>query len=184
MVPPEKALRFQIFVAHVFLGADQHYFAQITDDLANRFYERVNAHIGSDSFAILHAGFQKFPRDPAIGVDTGNDEWSKKIALAAFIHAKVRLEHLRRMHFFVTKSCFAQNFWLELELHELLYALALHEDLWPLLVNGYAQSVLLRKKNRVRFRRKSETKLVEQGAQFFCLIGIERRCENVHVRIL
>ena len=51
----------------------------------------------------------------AIHIHAGDDQRPEEIAFAAFIDAEVRLEHFRRMHFFVTKLRFAENFRLELE---------------------------------------------------------------------
>ena len=144
----------------------------------------MNARVGSNAFAVLHAGIQKFSRDPAIGIHARDHQRSKEVALAAFIDAKMRLEHFRRMHLFVSKSRFAQNFRFELELHELLHPFALHHDFRPLLVNRDAKLILLRKKNRVRLRRESETEFFQQSAQFFDLIEIERRGKNVHGNFL
>jgi hypothetical protein len=63
----------------------------------------------------------------------------------------MRLEHFRGMHFFVTELCFAQNFWLQLELDEFFHAFALNENFWSFFVNGDRQLVFLGEENRVRF---------------------------------
>ena len=130
--------------------------------LPNRFRERTNPRVRADSFAVLNAGLQKFPRDPAIHVDARDDERSEEIALAAFVDAEMRLEHFRRMHFLVAELRLAQNLRFELELHELLDPLALQQHLRSLLVNGDAQLVLLREEKRVRPRREFERQFLEQ----------------------
>jgi len=69
------------------------------------------------------------------------------------------------MHFFVAQFRFAENFWLQLKLHELLHAPALHKHLRPFLVNRHAQPVLLRKKKRVFLWRELEPDYFEQRAK-------------------
>src|SRR4029077_3087996 len=98
----------------------------------------------------------------------------------AFVHTKVRLEHFRRMHFFVAQLCFAENLRLELKLHEFLQAFSLHEHFWPFLVNRHAQFVLLPEKNRPFLRRELEAEFFEQSPQFCHLIVSERMCIRIH----
>src|SRR5207249_7178689 len=73
----------------------------------------------------------------------------EKIALATLIHAKMRLEHFRRMHFFIAQLRFAENLRLQFKLHEFLNAFSLRKNLWSFLVNRHAQFVLDRKSTRL-----------------------------------
>src|SRR4029077_16281165 len=98
----------------------------------------------------------------------------------AFVHTKVRLEHFRRMHFFVAQLRFAENLRLQLKLHEFLQAFSLDEHLWSFLVNRHAQFVLLSEKNRPFLRRELEAEFFEQSPQFCHLIVSERMCIRIH----
>src|SRR6476619_2908893 len=103
-------------------------------------------------------------RDPPIGKHSRNHERSEEIALSAFVDTEMRLEHFRRMHFLIAKPRFAENFGLERELHEILDPTSLQQNLWPFLVNGHTQVLLLREKDRVRFGRKREPTFLQQCA--------------------
>ena len=78
------------------------------------------------------------------------------------------------MHFFIAQLCFAENLRLQLELHELLHAPALHEHLRSFLINRDAEPVLLRKKKRVFLWRKFEPEFFEQSPQLCDLFLRER----------
>ena len=78
------------------------------------------------------------------------------------------------MHFLVTEFGFAKNFRLQLELHELLHAPALHQDLRPFLIDRDAQFILLRKENCVRLGGKFVAELFEQLAQLSHLLVCKR----------
>src|SRR6059036_1724860 len=106
-------------------------------------------------------------------------EGPEEITLAAFVHAEMRLEHFWRVHFFVAKLRFTQNFWFQLELHKFFHALALNEHLWPFLVNRHAQFIFLTKEKRVLLRGKFETQFVQERTKFACLIF----CQEMGVRI-
>src|SRR3954447_3908455 len=147
---------------------------------ANRVRERTNPRVGTDPFAVDNAGIDQLSRDSTIDIHAGDHEWPKKIAFAAFIDAEVRLEHFRRVHLLIAELRFAQNFWLELELYELLDAFSLEQKLRPFLVDGRAELVLLREKERVGFRRECEAGLLEQGAQLFRLFVRERLRIGIH----
>src|SRR6266446_5613821 len=93
----------------------------------------------------------------------------------------MRLEHLRRIHFFVTQFGFTKNFRLELELHKFLYAFALHQNLRPLLVNRDAQLVLLCEEKRVLLWRELKTEFIEQRAKFRRLLRCQGMRERAHL---
>src|ERR1700675_4964804 len=112
---------------------DQHRLDQTAGSFPDSLAQRPNTRVRGNSFAVLNARVQKVARDASIDIHARNHQRSKKIALSAFIHAEMRLEHLRRMYFLVTQFRFTENFRLELELHKLLHAFALHQNLWPLL---------------------------------------------------
>src|SRR5882724_4992875 len=95
------------------------------------------------------------------------------------------------MHFFVAKLRFAENFRLQLELHEFLQAFSLHEHLWSLLVNRHTQFALLPEENRPLPRRKLEAEFVEQSPQLCDLflrervrVGIQRPTLNAQCSTL
>src|SRR5438046_10481453 len=118
-------------------GADEHRLHQTTGSFADGFAKRANTRIRSDPFAVLHTGIDKFARNPAIDIYSGNHQRPEKIAFPAFIYAEVRLEHFRRVHFLIAQPRLAQDFWLELKLHELFRALALHKHLWAFFINRH-----------------------------------------------
>src|SRR4029077_274416 len=105
-----------------------------------------------------------------VNVNTRYHQRSKKIALPALIHAKMRLEHLWRMHFLVSQLRFAPNFRLQLELDELLHISSLDEHCRSLLVNGHAQLVLLREEQRVLLRGKFESEIFKQRTKLCRLL--------------
>src|SRR3954468_6972160 len=83
------------------------------------------------------------------------------------------------MNFFVTKLCLAQDFRLELELPEFPAAPSLQQNLWPFFVNGDAEFILLREKDRVRLRRELKPGFFEQRAKFRSLFI----CQRMRIRI-
>src|SRR5437870_1322043 len=105
---------------------------------------------------------------------------AEKIPLATFVHTEVRLEHFRRMHFFVAQLRLAENFRLQFELHEFLQAFSLHEHLWSLLVNRHTQFALLPEENRPLLGRKLEAEFVEQSPQLWHLFISERMGIRIH----
>src|SRR5207247_2140136 len=182
VAPAQQPIKIAKFVVElvVFRRSDQNYFHQTQRALANRVRQRANSCVGADPLAVHHAGVQELPRDPAVHIRPGDHQWSEEVALPAFIHTDMGLEHLWRMHFLISQLRFAQNFRLQLELHELLDTAALHEDLWPLLVNRHAQFVFLRKEQRVLLRRKFESELFKQRAKLCCLLFRERVSVRIH----
>ena len=95
------------------------------------------------------------------------------------------------MHFFVAQLRLAENFRLQLELHEFLYSFSLHEHLWSLLVNRHTQFVLLSEENRPFLRRKLEAEFIEQSPQLCDLflrervrVGIQRPTLNAQCSTL
>src|SRR5207245_11297880 len=123
-----------------------------------------------------------FVRDPTIHVNAGDHQRPKKIAFAAFIDSEMGLEHFWCMHFFVTKFGLAQNLRFQLELHELLHAFTLDENLWSFLVNRGAQFILLSGKKRVLLWRKFEPKFIEQRTKFRRLFTGKWVCIGIHSR--
>src|ERR1043166_110605 len=91
--------------------------------------------IRPNPFTVLDPGVQKLPRDFAIDVNARNHQRAEKISLAALIDPEVRLEHFRRMNFFVTELRLLQNFRLQLELNEFFDSLSLHQHLRPFFEN-------------------------------------------------
>ena len=128
----------------------------------------------------MHTGIDKFARDPTIDIDSGNHERSEEIALPAFIYAEVRLEHFRRVHFFITQLRFAKDFRLKLKLHELFDTLALDKHLWPFFVNRHTETVFPRKKKRVLFRTELESRFREQRAKRRRLVSRQSVRVGVH----
>src|ERR1700720_3977213 len=92
----------------------------------------------------------------------------------------MRLEHLRRMHFFVTQFGFTKNFRLELELNKFQHTLALHQNLRPLLISRDTQLVLLCEEKRVLFWRELKTEFLEKRVKFRCLLRRQGMCVRVH----
>src|SRR4030095_16217035 len=86
----------------------------------------------------------------------------------------MRLEHFRRMHFFITQLRLAKNLRLPLKLHEFLDSFSLHAHLWYFMVNGHAQFVLLRKEDGPFLRRELEAEFFEQSPQLYDLVVHER----------
>src|SRR6478672_12926284 len=132
MSPSQEAIQISEAFVHLVVarGADDDDVVKALRLFANGLRQRANPRIRSDSLAVLHAGIHQFPRDSAVNENTGDDERSKKVALAAFIDAEVRLKHFRRMHFFIAELGFAEDFRLELELNELFRLFPLHQNLW------------------------------------------------------
>ena len=158
MPPTEQPIQIaKLLVQLVVFGrADEDRFHQPLRTLPNRVGQRANSCIGTDSLAVHHARIEEFARDPVVSVNPGYHQRPKEITFPALVHAEMRLEHFGRVHFFIPKLGFAQNFRLEFELHELLDAAALHQHFWSLLINRHAQLVLLRKKNRPLLRSEFE----------------------------
>ena len=138
--PPQQLVQVtKLFVKLVIpLGANEHRLHQTTGSFPNGFAKPANTRIRSDPFAVLHTGIDKFARNPAIDIHSGNHQRPEKIAFPTFIYAKVRLEHFRRVHFFIAQLRFAEDFWFKLKLHELFHALALRKHLWPFFINRHA----------------------------------------------
>jgi hypothetical protein len=124
--------------------------------------KRADSRVRADSLAVLHSGIEKFAGDSMVDINSRNHQWAKKIALSALIHAEVRLEHFRGVHFFVAQLGFTEDLRLQLELDELLHAFALHEHLRSFLINRDAEPVLLREKKRVLLWREFEPEFFEQ----------------------
>ena len=91
------------------------------------------------------------------------------------------LEHLWRMHLFVSQLGFPENFRLQLELHELLHPPALHQHFGSLLVNRHAQFVFLREENCPLLRRKFEPEFFEQRTKFCRLLFRKGVSVRVHL---
>ncbi len=84
------------------------------------------------------------------------------------------------MNLFIAELCLPENFRLQLELDELLDSLALQQNLRPLLVDGDAEFVFLREKERVRLRREVETEFLQQAAKLCGLIRRKRVSVGIH----
>src|SRR5439155_46835 len=125
---------------------------------------------------VLHPEIEELARAFTIDKDTRDHQRSEKIALPAFVHAKMRLKHFRRMHLFVAEPSFTENLRFENELCEILHPAPLHQNLWTFLINGHAQLFLLRKKNRVRLRRKGESAVLRAWEG----LGYYARARNLH----
>src|SRR6476620_6892999 len=98
----------------------------------------MNPCVRPDPLTVLHPKIDQFTRSLEIDKNTCDHQRSEKIALAAFVHAKMWLKHFRRMHFFVTEAGFAENLWFEHKLYEILHSPPLHQNLWTLLINRHA----------------------------------------------
>src|SRR5262249_3839074 len=159
--PPKQFVQIAKFLVKLVIlrRADQNRFDQAQRSFTNRVTQRTNPCVRTDPFTVYDTGVQKFARDPPINVRARNDERAEKIPLSAFVYTKVRLEHFRRVHFFVTQLRFSENLRLQFKLHEFLHAFPLHQDLWPFLVDRNAQFVLLPEENRPFLRRELETEL-------------------------
>src|SRR4029453_2221811 len=167
MSPPEQFVQIAELLVKlvVSLRTNQHRLDRTVRTLANGLSKRADPRIRADSLAVLYSGLEKFAGNFMVDINACNHQRSKKIALSALIHAEVRLEHFRRVHFFIAQLCFAENLRLQLKLHELLHAPALHEHLRSFLINRDAEPVLLCKKKRVFLWRKFEPELFEQYAK-------------------
>src|ERR1700731_229435 len=174
VTPGEQFVQIAEFLIQlvIFRWTNQHDFDQTHRILSNRICQRDNPGIRPDTVAVLHPGLNQFSRDPVVYIDARDHERSEKIALSAFVHAEMRLEHFRRVHFLIAELRLAQNFRLQLELHEFFYALALHKHLWAFLINRHAQFIFLTKKNRVFLRRKFETELIQKRTKCFHLVEV------------
>ena len=182
MAPPEQPVKIAKLLVKlaVLRGADQNCFHQTKRTFPNRVRQRANPRIGADPFAVHHAGIEKFASDPTIDIDSGGYQRPEKIAFPALIHAEMRPEHFRRMHFFVAQFRLTQNLRFQLELDELFHAAALHEHFGPLLINGHAQLAFLREENRPLLWRKLEPELFQQRAKLCCLFF--RQCVSVRIQ--
>src|SRR5205823_11442760 len=87
---------------------DQDRVRQTEGLLPNSVRQSTNPRIGTNPLAVYDTAVQKFARDPPVDVRARDHEGPEKIALATLIHAEVRLEHLRRIHFFIAQLRFAQ----------------------------------------------------------------------------
>ena len=177
VTPAEQAVEIAEFFVKIVVafGSDLHDVERDARRLPNHLGERTDFRVRPDPLAVLDSVFQERPRDRAIGKYAGDHQRPEEIALSAFVDAKMRLEHFRRMHFLITEPRFAENLRLQFETNEILDPLALQEHLGPLLVNRDAQFILLREKKRVGFRRKIETGVIEQLPERLNLIAGEGR---------
>src|SRR5438270_8997144 len=131
----------------------------------------MHPYVRSDPLTVLHPEIEELARALIIDEDTLDHQRSKKITLPAFVHAKMRLKHFRRMHLFVAEPSFTEKLRFENEPYEILHPAPLHQNLWTFLINGHAQLFLLRKKNRVRLRRKGESAFTQKPAQLLRLLA-------------
>ena len=135
----------------------------------------ADALVAADLLAVLNAGLHELARDAAIRVAAGDDQRPEEIALAAFVDAEVRREHLGIVHFLVAELRLAEHLGLQAKRHEFLRPLPLQHDLRPLLVDRHVQFVLRRVEERVRLRLEFVAVRHEHGAQLLRLRGRERR---------
>ena len=120
--------------------------------LADGSREIADALVGGDAFAVGDPDLLELPREIAIHINSGDDERPKKVALAAFVDAEVRLEHFRIEHLLIAQLGFAEDLGFQPEADKVFGASALNDRLRPFLINGDRQLVLLRKVERVGTR--------------------------------
>ena len=157
------------------------------DCVANRAGRRAddgrqisNPFIRTDPFAVLDAGVEKLPGDLAIHVNAGDHQRPEEIPLAAFIDPEMRLEHFRRVDFFVAELRFLEDLRLDLELDEFLDPLPLQQELRPLFVNRDTELVFLREEKRVWPLGEFETEIAKQSAKLRRLFSCERVSVGSH----
>ncbi len=177
MAPREQLVEVAEFLVELVISVrpyrdhGEHNARRSADDVR----EIANAFVAADAFAVLDAGGHQRSRDRRVGETTGDDERPEEIALATFIHAEVRREHLGIVDFLVAELRLAEHLGLEPERHEVLRAFALQHDLRALFVNGDGQLVLGRVVERVRFWLEAVAVGLEQRAQLVRLRRRERR---------
>ena len=135
-------------------------------DLSDGGREVSDALVRGNAFAVGDSDLLEVSREIAVYVDTGDDERAEEIALAAFVDAEVRLEHLGIEDLFVAELGFAENVRFEAKLHKVLGASSLDDHLRAFFVNGDRELVLLRKIERVRARFELVSLLTQQKFQF------------------
>ena len=114
----------------------------------------------------------------AVDENARDDQRPEEIALAAFVDAEVRLEHLGIVYLVVAKLRFADDFRLDGELDEFLRALALHQQL-ARGVGVDGEFLFLRAVERVGYLAKRESLFLENGAQLVRLGRTDFKSEAV-----
>src|ERR1700751_3100004 len=130
MSPSQEAVEIPETGVHLVVagGTNRHDIEKSLRFLSDRLCQSTDARVRADLLTVLHARIDQFARNDPVDKNARNHERPEEVALAAFIDTKVRLEHLRRMNFFVTEFRFAQNLRLQLELDELFHLPTLHEN--------------------------------------------------------
>src|SRR6266478_2995994 len=171
MSPTEETVEIAEFLIErvVTCRPDRNDVGSLERNPSNFFGQRMNPCVRSDPLTVLHPEIEELARALTIDKDTRDHQRSEKITLPAFVHAKMRLKHFRRMHLFVAEPSFTENLRFENELYETLHPAPLHQNLWTFLIDGHAQLFLLRKKNRVRLRREGESAFMQKRAQLLRL---------------
>src|SRR5881275_789078 len=119
--PAEQAVEIAEFLIKfvVTRWPDCNHVGSRTCDPPDFFCQRMNPCVRSDLFTVLHPEIEQLTRSFPIDKDTRDHQRSEKIAFPTFVHAKMWLEHFRRMHFFVAEAGFAENLRFEDELYEI-----------------------------------------------------------------
>src|SRR4029453_12755583 len=103
-------------------------------------------------------------REVTIDIDTSDHQRSEKVAFAAFVDAKMRLQHFGFENLFIAELGFSQDFGFESEFDEVFRAPALDDELWSFFVNGDRELVSLRKVEGVGARFEFVSLLAQQGS--------------------
>src|SRR5438874_8122922 len=128
MSPTEETVEIAEFLIELVVTCrpNRNHVGSLAPTPPNFFGQRVNPCVRSDPLAVLHPEIEELARALTIDKDTRDYQRSEKIAFPAFIHAKMRLKHFRRMHFFVAEAGLAENFRFEHKLYEVLDPAPLH----------------------------------------------------------
>ena len=104
MAPCEEAVQVADFAIEVVVARRGHgHDAGWNANLADGCRQLADAFVAADGLAILNTGVAQFAGDFRIHINAGDDERSKKVALAAFVDAEVRFEKLRTLFLFLPK---------------------------------------------------------------------------------
>ena len=144
-----------VHVAHLLVQpivrcvADWHDGVHAAGRVAEAFGQGGDFFVVRDCLGILHTQIVQRTGDRLVDVNAGDHKWPKKIALAAFVDAKARLELLRLCIKRIGERRLAKHLRLERKLNKLLRALALNQQLAALVpCHGNAGAFVT--ENRVR----------------------------------
>ena len=111
------------------LVADGHDVEETAGRVADQLRQFSDSPVAADLFGVADAGALPAPDHPFIDIDPRHAERTKKVALAAFIHANARGKQFRVQDGFVAQFDLLQNKRFEDKLDEVLSAFSLHHQL-------------------------------------------------------